>query len=102
LKFIPLFYILSLSQLPRACMQIKTCHSERLEGATPSRRFGAGENLGLLPEIAFENEILTALDLLGKSCSAQLPRAQVPWSVVASLLTPLRGLTTTNDFAYTL
>ena len=29
--------------------KIETCHSERLEGA---------KNLGLLPEIAFENEIL--------------------------------------------
>jgi hypothetical protein len=68
--------------------KIETCHSERLEGATPSRRFGAGENLGLLPEIAFENEILTAL-----ACSAHLPWRAVPGSVVASLLTPLRGVT---------
>jgi hypothetical protein len=32
---------------------------ERLEGATPPRWLGAGENLGWFPEIMFEKEILT-------------------------------------------
>jgi len=37
---------------------IETRHSP--EG-TPPRWFGAGENLGLFPDIPFENEILTCM-----------------------------------------
>jgi hypothetical protein len=44
-----LFLAICFSFLGSVC-KIETCHSERLEGA---------KNLGLLPEIAFENEILT-------------------------------------------